>query len=105
MRKLILLFFAVLIYAGSFSQAFTTIAPYQKTQQPAIQIEIPFPTKTVDNAINDKLTRIGYKGIPTKDYTVYKDTRLHEISNDLIIFILKQIVKAGIKKMLQFLQC
>lgn len=82
MRKLILLFFAVLIYAGSFSQAFTTIAPYQKTQQPAIQIEIPFPTKTVDNAINDKLTRIGYKGIPTKDYTVYKDTRLHEISND-----------------------
>ncbi len=82
MRKPILLFFAMLIYAGSFSQAYTTIAQYQKTQQPAIQIDIPFSTKTVDDAIEDKLSRIGYKGSSSKDYTVYKGTHLPEISKD-----------------------
>jgi hypothetical protein len=82
MKKLILLFFAVGIYVAGFSQAISTIAQYQKTQQPALQVEIPFPSKTVDKAVDDKFSKLGYKGSSDKDYTVYKGARLQEISTD-----------------------
>jgi hypothetical protein len=82
MRKLPLLLLALFVYANSFSQAFTTTALYQKTEVPALQIEIPFPSKTVDKAIDDKMSKMGYNGKGDKDYTVYKGVKDGEISSD-----------------------
>lgn len=81
MRKLFFLIFISGLYTSSFSQAISTIAPYQKTQQPALQVDIPFPQKTVDKAIDDKISRLGYKGSSQKDYTLYKGARLVELGS------------------------
>jgi hypothetical protein len=81
MKKLFFSLLAVLIYATGFSQAFTTTALYQKSEVPALQIEIPYPSKTVDKAIDDMMSKMGYNGKGDRDYTVYKDVKAGQISS------------------------
>jgi hypothetical protein len=81
MRKLPLLLIALIAYANSFSQAFTTTAQYNKIQVPSLQVEIPFPQKTVDKAIEDKMSKLGYNDKSDKDYTLYKEVHLPELGS------------------------
>jgi hypothetical protein len=81
MRKLSILLITLFAYATGFSQAFSTTAQYNKTQVPCLQIEIPFPQKTVDKAIEDKMSKLGYNDKSDKDYTLYKEVHLAELGN------------------------
>ena len=64
------------------AQARTTIAEYQKTMQPAIETSYPYSEKTVMNAIEDKMGKMGYKGKESKGYTIYRGVKMSEIGPD-----------------------
>jgi hypothetical protein len=81
MRKLSILLVTLFAYATGFSQSFGTIAQYNKIQVPCLQVEIPFPQKTVDKAIEDKMSKMGYNNKSDKDYTLYKEVHLPELGS------------------------
>jgi hypothetical protein len=82
MRKIPLVLVALFAFANSFSQSFTTTAQYNKTTVPALQVEIPYPSKTVDKAIEDKMSKMGYNSKGDKDYTVYRGVKDGQLSSD-----------------------
>ena len=67
-----------------FGQARYTSTEYQKQIKPAVAVDIPFPEKTVGDAIEDKLLKLGYKSSSSKGYTVYKGVRMAELSTDAL---------------------
>ena len=80
MRKSVLLAASIFISVASFAQARSVTAEYQKINQPAIEIEIPFPEKTVAKSFVDYFEHLGYKGKETKGYYTFKEVRLPKIS-------------------------
>ena len=79
MRKSIL--FAAIIFTSvtAVAQARSVTAEYQKIKQPAVEIEVPFPEKTVVKSFNDYFERLGYKGKETKGYYTFKEVKLPKI--------------------------
>jgi hypothetical protein len=79
MKKIFLLAIIVLAAASSFAQARLATADYNKNMQPALEIEIPFPEKTVMKTIVDNIEKRGYKGKDNKGFTVFKGVMIPEI--------------------------
>ncbi len=65
------------ITAGA--QARTATADYNKTMQPAVEIEIPFEEKTVMKSLVEKMEKKGYKGKENKGYMVFKGVTMPEL--------------------------
>ena len=67
MKKIILsaalLFF---YYSCVVAQAHTVTTEYQKSMQPALEIEVPYAEKTVASSLVEKMEKRGYKGKETK---------------------------------------
>jgi hypothetical protein len=82
MKKLFLSLTIAACSTLSFSQARLATAEYQKTVQPAVENEYPFPEKTVARTIEEKMEKLGYKGKDTKGFTVYRGVRLAAIGPD-----------------------
>jgi hypothetical protein len=61
------------------AQARYTSAEYQKAMRPAVATEIPFAEKTVADAIENKMGKMGYKGKGTKGYTLYSGVKMAEL--------------------------
>jgi hypothetical protein len=55
---------------------------YQKINRQSVVNEIPFPEKTIRDAIDEKMEQMGYKGKDSKGFTVYKGVRLSDLGND-----------------------
>ncbi|MDB5223709.1 MAG: hypothetical protein JWN83_2376 [Chitinophagaceae bacterium] len=70
-----ILFFNITVYC----QAHYVFIDFKDAQRPAIQNEFSFSDKTVSDAIEDKLGKMGYKGKDNKGYTVYKGVVLPEL--------------------------
>jgi hypothetical protein len=64
------------------AQATTATVAYQKINRQAVVNEMPFPEKTVRNAVDNKMQQMGYKGKDVKGYTVYQGVRLTELGPD-----------------------
>ena len=73
--------FAAIIFTSiiAVAQARTVTAEYQKIKQPAVEIEVPFPEKTVEKSFIDYFERLGYKGKEMKGYYTFKEVRLPKI--------------------------
>jgi hypothetical protein len=83
MKRISCLVFAVILMQFfSFGQAKLATAEYQKSMQPALEIEVPFSQKTILNAIEDKFIKMGYKGKDTKGYLTFKGVVLPEFGVD-----------------------
>lgn len=80
MNKLIYTLLTILIlnFTAS-SQARYVFIDFKDVQRPAVQNEFSFSDKTVSNAIDEKMKRMGYKGKETKGYTIYKGVILPEL--------------------------
>ena len=63
------------------SQSHYVFIDFKDVQKSAVQNEFSFTDKTVTNAIDDKLGKLGYKGKDTKGYTVYKGVTLPELGS------------------------
>ena len=79
MKQIITLLLSLFITVFSFGQSRTGTADYQKVSRAAILNDMPFPAKTVENALVDKFLKMGYKSGSSKGYTVFKGVHLNEL--------------------------
>lgn len=82
MKRIIFLAALFFYSCGVFAQAHIVTTEYQKSMQPAVEVEVPFSEKTVINALVDKIEKMGYKAKETKGYTTFKGVRLPELGPD-----------------------
>lgn len=82
MKKLFLSLTIMVMATASFAQARLATADYQKTMQPAVENDIPFPEKTVSRAIEDKMQKMGYKGKDNKGFTIYRGVHIASLGPD-----------------------
>jgi hypothetical protein len=64
---------------GAFAQARTVSTEYQKSMQPALEIEVPFAEKTVTNSIIERFEKKGYKSKESKGFISFKGVRMPEL--------------------------
>jgi hypothetical protein len=74
-------------------QAYESKIDYQKTQQAAAAIDLPYSTDLVEDAVKDYMGKKGMKGSGQKGFTVYRGARLSDTAstlNDLYVKIDKR---------------
>lgn len=83
MRRFIttIIFVFILIQAGK-GQSYEGTVDYQKKDEKAIIIEFPYPASVVEDAIVDKLEKMGFKKKESKGFLVYKNIVLADISTE-----------------------
>lgn len=89
MRKSTLTVFALLFIAiTGFAQAYEGSIEYSKQKQPAFVIEFNYPMEAVQNAILQKMEKMGYKGKEEKGlfnkdkgFRIYKNAFITDISS------------------------
>lgn len=79
MKKLVAFLLVCCMYLTASTQSTIEKVNYQKAEHEAIVNEIPYPEKTIMNAIDNKMQQLGYKGKSSKGYTVYKAVRLTQL--------------------------
>ncbi len=82
MKYLLIFIFSLAFYAAATAQSRTATIEYQKINRQSLVNEIPFPEKTIRDAIDNKMEKMGYKGKEAKGFTVYKGVRMPELGND-----------------------
>jgi len=81
MKKMLLSAIILFVTVTVFAQARTATADYNKTTQPAVEIEIPFEEKTVMKSLVEKMEKKGYKGKENKGYMVFKGVTMSELGS------------------------
>ncbi len=77
------LFTAALLFAvASMAQSSTATVEYLKIKRQAVVNDIPFPEKTIRDAIDNKMEQMGYKGKESKGFMVYKGVKLADLGAD-----------------------
>ncbi len=84
MKTILSLILLISSFMTALSQSVVTTVEYQKTSRDAIVSEIPFPEKTVANAIQDTLQKLGYKGKESKGFVVYKGVQMAVLGNETL---------------------
>jgi hypothetical protein len=72
MKYTVTFIFFIVLFLSAAAQSRTATVEYQKINRQAVVSEIPFPEKTIRDAIDNKMQQMGYKGKDSKGYTVYK---------------------------------
>lgn len=81
MKKIIVFVAFAGLYFTASAQSETTTVSYFKVDRLAVANEIPFPEKTIMNAIDNDLEKKGYKGKDTKGFTVFKSVKMPELGS------------------------
>lgn len=81
MKKILLAAVILFVTITASAQARTATADYNKTMQPAVEIEIPFEEKTVMKSLVEKMEKKGYKGKENKGYMVFKGVNMSELGS------------------------
>ena len=96
MKRTILLLFALVTGATIFAQAYESQITYNKKKQKTIAIDYNYPQEAVENAIVQKIEKLGHsakveKGMFNKDkgFIVFKDATVTEISDATMDYVLK----------------
>lgn len=66
----------------SFAQSRSTQVEYQKINRPGVEIDLPFPVKTIENAIDESFSKMGYKSSKSKGFLIYRSVRLDKLGPD-----------------------
>lgn len=81
MRKtftIVILAFCICRFSSA--QSYEGTVDYQKKNETAIIIEFPYPPSVVEDAIIDKMERLGYKKKESKGFLLFKNAILTDIS-------------------------
>jgi len=97
MRKIIYSLLNLLLFSAAASaQAYEGSIEYNKKKQPAFVIEYSYPPEAVENAIIQKMEKLGYKGKEEKGlfnkdkgFRVYKNAFITDISNKSMDYIMR----------------
>lgn len=82
MKKILISALTIFITALCFGQSRYIFIEFKDVQKPAIINELPFPEKTVSDAIKNKLEKAGYSSKETKGFDVYRGVKMPEIGPD-----------------------
>ena len=95
-QRILIMTMAVLFTVPAFSQAYESNITYNKKKQKAISIDYAYPQEAVQNAIVQKIEKLGHigkeqKGLFNKDkgFIVFKDAFITDISEERMDYILK----------------
>jgi hypothetical protein len=83
MKKIITVIIAVFAMVTAMAQSQLSTVEYQKVNRQGVVAEMPFPEKTVRDAIDDKMGKMGYKGKEVKGFIVYRSVKLSELGGDV----------------------
>jgi len=90
MRKLccaaVVMFF---FFLYTTAQSYEGKIDYQKKDEKAMVIEFPYPPDVVEDAIVEKMEKLGYKKKESKGFLVYKNAVLAEISSEPADYFIK----------------
>jgi hypothetical protein len=75
MRKIITLAVLLIINQVGFAQSYEGTVEFQKTKQPTAVIELPYPPGVVEDAIKDKMKRMGYTGKENKGFITFRGVK------------------------------
>src|SRR6266487_846917 len=90
MRKIVTaIVFTLFIAFLSSAQSYEGTVDYQKKNEKAIIIEFPYPPSVVEDAIIDKMEKLGYKKKESKGFLVYKNAILSDISAEPADYMIK----------------
>jgi len=90
MRKITLTINFILVLALiARSQSYEGTVGYQKKDEKAIIIEFPYPASVVEDAIVDKMEKLGLKKKESKGFLVYKNAILTDISSEPADYMIK----------------
>jgi hypothetical protein len=82
MKEFIFLASLFFYSAGTFAQARMVTTQYQKSMQPAIEVEVPYAEKTVNNSLIERFENRGYKSKESKGYLIFKGVKLSDLGPD-----------------------
>jgi hypothetical protein len=82
MRHIFTLILSLTFFTAVNAQSHTETVEYLKINRQAVVNDLPFPEKTIRDAIDNKMEQMGYKGKDVKGFTVYKGVRLAALGND-----------------------
>ncbi len=90
MRKVIttVIFIFLLAFSAN-AQSYEGTIDYQKKDEKAILIEFPYTSSVVEDAIADKMEKLGCKKKESKGFLVYKNAVLTDISAEPADFLIK----------------
>jgi hypothetical protein len=97
MKKIIFSCSAVALFTAiTFAQAYEGSIEYDKKKQQAFVIDYPYPAEAVENAIVQKMERMGYKGKEEKGmfnkdkgFIIFKSAFITDISSTSMDYIIK----------------
>ncbi len=80
MKKLLIAFLSLMTAGMAYAQpqASEGTAEFQKTQQPAAIIELPYSENTVGKAITEYMTKKGIKGNDSKGFKTFRGYKLRD---------------------------
>ena len=80
MKKYLFLFAALICFvATGNSQSQYTFIDFKDAKRPAIVVDLPYPEKIVDGALQEKMAKLGYKGKEVKGFKEYKGISMPEL--------------------------
>jgi hypothetical protein len=74
---------SLVLFITALAQTRIVTVEYAKVNRQAVVNDIPFPEKTVRDAIDNKMEQMGYKGKDAKGFTVYRGVRLPALGTEL----------------------
>jgi hypothetical protein len=90
MKKIIITtHFILLLSWMARSQSYEGTVNYQKKDEKVIVIEFPYPASVVEDAIVDKMEKLGFKKKESKGFLVYKNAILSDISSEPADYMIK----------------
>jgi len=91
MKKYILTFFVsgFLLLQLAAQQAFDDKIEYQKKTQETFAIEFPYPAAVVEDALVERMGKLGYKTKEAKGFRNYKGTIIKSISSESMDYVFR----------------
>jgi hypothetical protein len=87
--KIIITILLAFLSAPVFSQSYEGSIEYLKKDQKAMVIEFPYAPSVVEDAIIDKMEKLGYKKKESKGFIQYKGAVLSEISSEPADYLIR----------------
>lgn len=85
MKYFILNAFFILIFSALHAQQVREEnIKFDGKKRPGIVAEIPYPPEVVENAFRDRMGKEGYKGTPSRGWTIYKGVKLKSLGDERV---------------------
>lgn len=98
MKSLLSLLSFFFISVITAAQSYSGMVAYNKTQQPAVICEFPYPPGMVEDAIKNKMEKLGYSGKEAKGFRGFKGAKIAEISNEAMLDLYFKVEKKSRKE-------